>query len=404
MESSKRLQIAFVATGDARDRKNLSGVPFYLSKLLDEYCGDIHYIHDFRPRRITIEYLLKNIFNGFTAIFFKEKIKQLFWRIFNKRYDWERTLAFAKYYSAIIQNKLKERHYDLIFAERSSVQIAFLSTDIPILYESDTTFNAMLNYYPNFTSLPKIAVKTGNILEKMALNKARFFICTSEWTADSAIKDYGISREKIRVLSLPAFVDEAPSRDIVLRHKKRDICELLFMGVDWVRKGGRIAVDAVNELNKHGVNAKLNIVCGEVPINFFNKNNVQIFGYLDKNKEEDRKKIEELFLRSHFLILPTQAECGVANVFLDATAYGLPIVTTNTGGISSAVYDQENGIMLDVGAPGIVFAAAIKKIWEDNEKYGLMRQNARRIFEEKFTDGIWVSSINKVIEDTVGRR
>ncbi len=42
--------------------------------------------------------------------------------------------------------------------------------------------------------------------------------------------------------------------------KSRDICKLLFIGVDWERKGGDVALKVVELLNNMGVQTELHIV------------------------------------------------------------------------------------------------------------------------------------------------
>jgi len=69
---------------------------------------------------------------------------------------------------------------------------------------------------------------------------------------------------------------------------------------------------------------------------------VKNHGFISKKTEEGRKHLEQLFSDSHFLILPSQAECfGV--VFAEASSFGLPSLATKVGGIPTAIQDGKNG-------------------------------------------------------------
>lgn len=398
MKSCKKIKIAFLTAFDAGDKRLSSGSIYYISQCLNKNCGDVYYLDALRPKKITVPWLLKNLFSWFALLFIIEKVKELFFRKLGKKYQWDRRLCFSKYYARQIQKKLVGKGYDLIFAEKASIEIAFLKTDIPIIYESDTVFAAMVDYYPDFCHLAKSTIEIGNLIEKKALEKASFFVCTSEWAAESAHKFYGIREEKIRVIPRPEVLDHVPSRETALREKRTDICELLFVGVDWERKGGDIAVDVVNQLNKLGVKSRLTI-CGieNLPLGLEGNEYIINIGFLNRNNEQEEKKYEELFFNAHFLILPTRAEC-MGIVFVQACAYGVPVLSTNTGGISAVIKTDVNGILLDLGKTGCDYAQVIKDLWGNKERYNKMKMNARKIFEDSFNAERWGEEVNQVIE------
>jgi glycosyltransferase involved in cell wall biosynthesis len=376
----KRIQIAFITAEDAHDRQSLSGSPYYVSKALEEYCGDVFYIDRLRPSKMSIIYLLRNLFSGFTVLYAYERLVQIFWKLRGKKYQWFRSPRISKFFARRIEKRLLERHYDLIFAENASCEIAYLKTEIPICYESDATFSSMVNYYPEYTNLTPSALANGNDLEQKALNRANLFICLSNWAANSAMYDYKVPSEKILILPRLACLDSTPERSSILLSKQNKCCRLLLVGKDWARKGCDIAVDTVNELNALGVPAVLSI-CGCLPPKGYDVgSHVELIGYLNKSNEQERMCLEQLFLGASFFLLPTRAECmGIS--FVEASAFGLPSIATKTGGVPSAVIDGETGFLLDIEAKGNQYASVIKAIWEDGEKYEQMRSNARDFYE-----------------------
>jgi glycosyltransferase involved in cell wall biosynthesis len=404
MGSFKKIKIAFISSNDTLDKKSLSGSSYRCAEFLKKYYGELTLIHNFRPNKVTVRYLIKNLFRLFTWIYIFQKTKELCWKMLGKGFVWEKTPLVAWYYAKSINKQLRDDDYDIIFSDKGSFCIAYLDTKIPIIYNTDTTFKAMEDYYPEFMRPPKNFSRGGNEIERLALEKSAFIIASSEWAANSMVQDYNIKEEKIRIIPYVTNIDESISRDIVLKDKDRESCKLLFVGTDWVRKGGDIAVEATDWLKKQGVCVRL-IICGcQPPKKYLNGDYpIDIIGFLDKNTPGGNKRLEELFMSSHFLILPTRAEC-LAQVLVEASAYGLPSITSNTGGASSAVVDGQNGILMDINANGGKYGKVIKEIRSDIGRYRAMCVSARDIFEKKFSAKAWRASMDDVICNIISRK
>ncbi len=145
-----------------------------------------------------------------------------------------------------------DRKCDLFFSI-SSISLRY-KLNKPVVYLTDATFKAMENYY--YFNLSNYTIKWGNLIQQKALNNADSVIVSSDWAKNSAIGDYGIS--KISVLEFGANVDE---KDIdITTEKSKEKLNLLFLGVDWKRKGGDKAVSVCEELNKMGIKTTIFIV------------------------------------------------------------------------------------------------------------------------------------------------
>ncbi len=372
----KRLKIAYVTERDANDRR---GAPYYVSRALQAYCGDVHLIHKLRPR-ISPAYLLGHPADGFTWVAIPGKLKQMFWRLRKKKYDWQMTHGAARHYAGQIDRRLANGRYDVIFAEQGSVLLAHLETSIPIIYSSDATFAAMAGYYSGFSGFAGPSLRQGHEIERRALERASLFLCHSQWAADSAVRDYGVPPQKVFVLPRFSCLENIPDRRAVLMPKQKKICRLLLVGVDWERKGCEIAVETVNELNGMGVQAELTI-CGCLPPQGYAPGrHVMLAGYLDKNDAAQRARLEQLYRDASFFILPSRAEC-MGNVFVEAAAFGLPVAATRTGGVPSVVVEGKTGFLLGPEAGGRHYARVIRAAWENQGKYEQMRCGARSFFE-----------------------
>jgi glycosyltransferase involved in cell wall biosynthesis len=95
----------------------------------------------------------------------------------------------------------------------------------------------------------------------------------------------------------------------------------------------------------------------------------------------------------------------MGQVFCEASAYGLPILATNTGGVSSVVLEGKNGYLLGLSSRGDAYGGLIQQIWEDAGQYEAMRRSARQLFDDKLSPEVWersfLEAIRSVIPDAI---
>ena len=124
----------------------------------------------------------------------------------------------------------------------------------------------------------------------------------------------------------------------------------------------------------------------------FNNPDLVIKPFLNMGQEADRKCLHNLFSTADFFILPSRAECA-AIAFCDANAFGLPVLTTDVGGISSFVRNGVNGYMLPISASGDDFAKEIKRILDDPACYQRLRQQSRAEYESRLNWDTWANKL-----------
>lgn len=380
----KPLKIAFLTATDARNKRARSGTIYYMAEALQKHCGDVYYLGPLNSRMEKVTRLFNNI-----------SLK-----LFKASYAHEHSILLSWIYSRIICEKLKEEDFDVIFAPVASTELALLRTNIPIIYTADATFNLISNYYPDyFSGQLKISREEGNFIEQAAINKADLLLYPSIWAGNSAIKYYGADKSKVKIIPFGANIDLTPSREEVLKKSRSDKCRLLFLGVDWERKGGEIAFETLIELGRLGVDVELT-VCGVIPPEEFKHEKMKVVPFLDKNDPEDNQKLRDLFTESDFLILPSRMEAyGV--VFCEANAYGLPAITTDTGGIPGVIEDGRNGYMLPLKSRGNEYARLIKDLYGDEERYLKLSRTSRDAFDEKLNWDSWAKQVSQLIKDKI---
>lgn len=376
----KRYRIAFLTSFDPNNKRKLSGSPYYIMTALQDFVGDVTNLGPVVYGQTILNYMVR------------------FFRLFNRPYNLNHSYFYAFYYRQVFSKRLKGKSFDFIFAPRASTQIALLKTSIPIIYYSDTTFKSMYNYYSWFSNFCRLSEIEGNSIERKALNKAEKVILSSEWAANSVIHDYHIKKSKIHIVPFGPNVDYIPKEEEIFKSKSREVCKLLFIGAEWERKGGKIAYDTLLELKKRGISVELTIV-GVIPPDNLTNDSMTIIPFLDKNIKSESDKFNQLLLENHFLILPTREECfGV--VFCEASAYGLPSLSYNTGGVSSAIKNNMNGFLFDLSAEGGQFADKIAEYFLDyNQKYLNLSKSSRLYYNENLSWETFGKSILKIFND-----
>ncbi len=319
----------------------------------------------------------------------------MIWKFLIRRYNRGHSIIISKISSILIKNKLRKNNFDAIFAPTASTLIAYLKTDIPIFYYTDATFNQMINYY--FFGLSNFSIKESNFIEQKAINNAIFSIFSSNWAAQDAINTYHAKPSNTTIVKMGANIIQAPNTIDLEKKLNKTKCNLLFLGVDWKRKGGDIVFETFKLLFEQGIDIEL-VVCGCIPPISHPK--MTVYPFLNKNIEADYNIFLQILEEAHFLFLPTRADCTPI-VFCEAAANGIPSITTNTGGVSSYVEDQVSGFCLPYNTSQEEYAELISKTFNDKELYiKLSIQSRKKYFDELNWDA-WAKKIKEIIHNSI---
>lgn len=302
-----------------------------------------------------------------------------------------------KYYFKLCARSInmdKVRLCDYIFFPGGAQISEFVDFEKPILYYTDASFHIMIDYY--WYSLSSWLLAQGEYYEKRAIENSFINIRSSQWAADSVVNDYSGNAQRNYILELGANLED---KDIVhVPPYKSGTLNILFSGVDWIRKGGEVAVKTVQLLNKRGISSCLFIVgLSKIPRKYENLPFVRIIGFLDKNNLEQYQKYVDVVKSSHLLLLPTHAECA-GIVFSESSAFGLPIFTYDTGGTGNYVIDGVNGYKLPLTAREKEFADAIEKTVKSDEFFQLHRGGIT-LFNERLNWRTWSRRFRKIMEE-----
>lgn len=257
---------------------------------------------------------------------------------------------------SIVKNEDFERCEMLFFP--GGAQIAkYIKTDKPYIYYSGATVPVMLDYY--WFNICEKSKKIAIQLDKEASLNAKFNLKASRWACQSLINDYGCVPEKCHVIEYGPALDISDIQPI--SPYKGGTLNIFFSGVDWVRKNGDIAVKTVEILHDKGHDVHLYIAgIRNLPEYCKKLDYVTHVGFLNKNTKEGYEQYMNLYRKCHILLVPTKAECAGV-VFCEASAFGMPSYTYDTGGTTNYVIDGMNGRTISLQQGAETFADKIEQ-------------------------------------------
>jgi glycosyltransferase involved in cell wall biosynthesis len=360
------MRIAYVSAYNAQDSRCYSGLGYNIAQALENQSIFLDYVCPLKEKY---------------SLFFKGK--KLFYEKFLKQtYLRDREPLILRAYAKQVEKKLSKLNTDLIFSP-GTIPIADLECEQPIVFWTDSTFAGMIDFYPTYSNLSAETIRDGHAMETAALQKCQLAIYSSEWAANTAIEKYHVDKFKVKVVPFGANIECNKSLDEIrsmIASRPKDVCKLLFIGVDWFRKGGNIALEVAKELNKSGLKTELIIVGCKPIVNELLPSFVKYLGYISKATEAGQKKINNLITESHFLILPTTADCS-PHVLAEANSFGVPCITTNIGGISTIIKTDINGIIFDKQAEIIDYCQYISTFFTNYKRYQELALSAFREYQ-----------------------
>lgn len=381
---AKPLKIAYLSSNDPADKKVWSGTHYSIYTSLKKLPADVTILGPYEPK---LAVMIGKIMTGLSQLLFK------------KRYNYRHSYLLAKAYGKYFNKKLSVGSYDIIIAPAATCELAFVKTTIPIFYISDSTINLSLNYHKALTGLLSFSEKETKKIEQLALSNCSIIIVSSNWAAKSLTDDYGISKEKVKILPFGANMELLPGKKEVETKQASEICKLLFIGVYWESKGGDIAYNCFLELLKMGIDVELTI-CGCTPPENIIHPKIKIIPFINKNTNDGMQQLYSVFLNHDFLILPTRFDCSPI-VICEASAFGVISIITDTGGVSGHLSVGKNGFLVPYEDTGLGYATIIASVFNDKEKFNQLKISSREEFENKLNWDVYGEKLSQIITATL---
>jgi glycosyltransferase involved in cell wall biosynthesis len=128
-----------------------------------------------------------------------------------------------------------------------------------------------------------------------------------------------------------------------------------------------------------------------------------VIPFIGKDTPEDRQRLNALYARSHFFIMPTRAEAfGI--VFAEASAFGVPCLGTEVGGLGSVIKENVNGKLFPLDAGGEDYADWILEMMSQPERYRELALNAAEHAATHLSWSVAGRRIATIVNDVVRER
>jgi glycosyltransferase involved in cell wall biosynthesis len=247
-----------------------------------------------------------------------------------------------------------------------------------------------LTVYPHIPALRPYAERLPEVM-----SRASAVHCVSESLRKEAA-DFGLDPSKAHVIR-PA-VDPEVFRPAVdeegrtLREHGRVLRVLSVADARW-EKGHEYALQAIRRLLDDGVPVQLEVIGGapDEPVGALPEQQRILHTVTDLALSERVKlrgrmtsvQVSRCLARADVLLHSSLAE-GIPNAVLEAMACGVPVVTTNCGGVCEAVSEGVEGYVVDARAPDQL-AGALGRLWRDPQLRERMGDAGRRRVQSSFT-------------------
>ena len=240
--------------------------------------------------------------------------------------------------------------------------VSQLRPDLPFLHVTDATPRFLRDTYG--WRVPDNA----DAREARVAARAASTVYSSWELAKRAPTDLGLAEFQPKVLPFGMndeyLPEAAPTKPPLSK------LNLLFIGLDWVRKGGDTAVAALDKLNSNGRRAHLTIV-GQCPERHRTHQHITYAGYLNKNRPREARQLAQLYSDAHLLLLPSLADC-TPMVIAEALGHATPVLATDTGGIGTMIGGHATGRLLPQFSAPAEWARTINEMTADETHYAMM--------------------------------
>jgi len=214
----------------------------------------------------------------------------------------------------------------------------------------------------------------------------------SEYLRQSFIAEFGLDETRVFNIGGGVNVEDIPAPGAGKNYSNR---EILFVGVDFDRKGGNELLSAFRIVRESLVDAQLHIVGphrlpygGDAPGIIFH-------GNLNKSIPAQRNELYRLYEACSLFVLPSKYEpFGLAP--LEAMLFQIPCIVTDGWALREFVRPGVNGALVQRGSVDSL-VAALSKLLNAPDELAAMGQRARDIALENYA---WPKVVARMIAAT----
>jgi glycosyltransferase involved in cell wall biosynthesis len=252
----------------------------------------------------------------------------------------------------LIRAQLEPRRHEFAFTIQTQSLYDASIPGVPHFVYTDHTHLTNLKY-PGFPREELFSRAWIDLERGIYRNADRVFVM-SEHVRESLLEQYGLEASQSSCVYAGSNIDPSPAS---LNNGDFTNPTIVFIGIDWERKGGPVLLRAFEEVLTQIPNAKLLIIGGNPPVRH---PHVEVIGRVS------REKVKAHLVRGSVFCLPTRIEpFGIAVV--EAFFHRLPVVVSNIGAMPNLVEEGRSGHLVQPDDPKAL-AKALIDLLSDPEK------------------------------------
>ncbi|GAP22666.1 glycosyltransferase family 4 protein [Leptolinea tardivitalis] len=174
-------------------------------------------------------------------------------------------------------------------------------------------------------------------MEKKAYQRSSHICTRGQYVRQSVINDYGIPETKVTAIGGGVNFGALPEPS---NRPLSSSPTILFIGKDFLRKGGDVLIRAFQKVRKSAPDARLVMMTAGIPQEQYDLTGVEII-----EPTWNREKICELYRGADCFVLPSRLETW-GDVILEAMSFGLPCIGVSGEAMSEIIEDGRTGLVI----------------------------------------------------------
>ncbi|MDC8000094.1 glycosyltransferase family 4 protein [Aequorivita todarodis] len=287
---------------------------------------------------------------------------------------------------------LKNIAPDLIHLQWPSVipwfEVVLLKQEIPVILSQRGFHNNVRPFVDgeNFEYLKKWYPKMAgfhSVSKAIAANGDKI------WTSSEKI-------DKVVYTGLP--LEEMPFSEAYFLSRP---LRIVSVGRTHWKKGYDYALRACKLLKEKNISFQYTIIggAGDEELQFL-VDDLGLQDYVNLEKRIPQKEVFRLIQEASLLLMPSLEE-GIPNVVVEAMAIGLPVISTDCGGVPELIEEGVNGWMVPTRKPEAIAAAIIHFMELPLDMIEKVRIEARRKVEQQHNEAQMVRGMEELFYEVV---
>jgi len=282
------------------------------------------------------------------------------------------------------------------FSFEFPVSFRKLITRYPSVLAFDGTligsYRLKLRCFPGLLSRIEFILKnmvTFPFLYSMA-KKITHFMPLTTWGKNSLVNDFSIPEKRISVAT--GGYDVNVWKPVPSKTTCTAPAQLLFIGNDFRRKGGDFLVSLFSRYIYPKATLKL------ISNDPYLQNRTLPQGCILVQGIGNFVDLVHHYQSADIFLLPTRLE-WMGHVLIEAALTGLPLIASDSGGVSEIVRDGVNGFLMPYNATEQEWAEKILLLMNDREKYCAFRNAGLELAEKYFSREAFVHTLDAVFKN-----